>query len=103
MSTAMPCSSMTVSLPPVSEERFGDAIRYKRCTACWLLALQRRTAGSAKVLVDPQGNEFCVLAKVVHGGPLAAICLDAADPGSRTVQGSSHGYGGVERSPARPT
>ena len=36
------------------------------------------------VLADPEGNEFCVLAKAEGAGELAAVCLDAGAP---AVQG----------------
>jgi hypothetical protein len=32
------------------------------------------------VLADPEGNEFCVLPEEPSTGPIAALCLDAADP-----------------------
>jgi Glyoxalase-like domain len=35
------------------------------------------------VLADPEGNEFCVLPERGSEGRLAAICLDAADPGTQ--------------------
>jgi hypothetical protein len=36
-----------------------------------------------EVLADPEGNEFCVLPEAGTGDRLAAICLDAADPGDQ--------------------
>ena len=51
------------------------------------------------VLVDPEGNEFCVLPGAADGGgPLAAVCLDAADPaGQGRFWGAAIGWSIADR------